>query len=352
MLYSFQEVVAVAIKKNNLVEKRNVLNEVRQNNMTLQEIRFFSIYLSKINARDISTRKVIFPLEDFRKIMELGRLKINYLQSVTNSLLSKVVNVKNEDGGYTAFQLFKRCKVFKDDTEQWCIEIDAHDDALPLMFEFKKEYFTYELWNALRLKSSNQLRMYEILKQYEKVGSRKVSVKELRELLGITPTEYPRWSDFKRRVLDSCQQALEESTDIKFTYKLIRSGRGGKITGLEFFISKNKNYTDQLTLEEFIDLQPDALEVEVQEQEPEKQFKNEELEFLAEACGNEFTEEEMQVLFSLVAVKKLPEHEYGVRVSQYHYLAEKYAELNVQASKRKIKSRFAYLKKMIQAAIK
>ena len=332
----------MAIKKNNLVEKRNVLNEVRQNNMTLQEIRFFSIYLSKINARDISTRKVIFPLEDFRKIMELGRLKINYLQSVTNSLLSKVVNVKNEDGGYTAFQLFKRCKVFKDDTEQWCIEIDAHDDALPLMFEFKKEYFTYELWNALRLKSSNQLRMYEILKQYEKTGSRKMSVKELRELLGISPEEYPRWSDFKTRVIDACQQALAENTDITFTYKLTRAGRGGKITGLEFFISKNDNYTDQLTLEEFIDLQPDALEVEAQE------FENEKLEFLAGACENEFTEEEMEVLFSLVAAKKLPAHEYGVQFAQYHYLAEKYAELNLQASKRKINSRFAYLKKMIQ----
>ena len=166
----------MAIKKHNLIEKRNVLNEVRQNNMTLQEIRFFSIYLSKINARDSSTRVVKFPLEDFQKIMEFGRLNIRQLENTTDSLLQKIVKVRSEDGGYTAFQLFKRCKVFKDETEQWYIEIDAHDDALPLMFEFKKEYFTYELWNALRLKSSNQLRMYEILKQYEKVGSRKVSV--------------------------------------------------------------------------------------------------------------------------------------------------------------------------------
>ena len=115
--------------------------------MTLQEIRFFSIYLSKINARDPSTRVVKFPLEDFQKIMEFGRLNIRQLENTTDSLLQKIVKVRSEDGGYTAFQLFKRCKVFKDETEQWYIEIDAHDDALPLMFEFKKEYFTYELWN-------------------------------------------------------------------------------------------------------------------------------------------------------------------------------------------------------------
>ena len=343
----------MAIKKSNLIEKRNILNEVRQNNMTLQEIRFFSIYLSKINARDLSTRTVTFPLQDFQKIMELGRLKINYLQSVTNSLLGKVVNIKNEDGGYTAFQLFKRCKVFKNETEQWYIEIDAHDDALPLMFEFKKEYFTYELWNALRLKSSNQLRMYEILKQYEKVGNRKISVKELRELLGIAPTEYPRWDRFRDRVLDACQQALEESTDIEFTYKLIRAGRGGKITGLEFFISKNENYTDQLTLEEFIDLQPEIIETKGYEKE-ERNFQDEEMEFLAGACENEFSEDEMLVLYDLIQQIVPYDGDYpnGVQCARYDYLLQQYHNLNLQANKRKINNRFSYLKKMIQVAIK
>ena len=43
-----------------IVQKRNVLNELRKNSMSLQELRFFSIYLSKINSRDISTRVVRF----------------------------------------------------------------------------------------------------------------------------------------------------------------------------------------------------------------------------------------------------------------------------------------------------
>ena len=107
------------------------------------------------------------------------------MKTVTNSLLSKVVNVPTERGGYTGFQLFKRCRVDIDDNAEWYIEIDAHDEALPLMFEFKDKYFSYQLWNALRLKSPNQLRMYEILKQYEKIGMRILSIEELRNLLGI-----------------------------------------------------------------------------------------------------------------------------------------------------------------------
>lgn len=125
-----------------------------------------------------------------------------------------MVSVPNEKGGYTSFQLFKECTVSQDDFGEWYIEIDAHDKALPLMFDFKKNYFTYELWNALQLKSPNQVRMYEILKQYEYLGKREMKVTELRELLAINPKEYPRWERFRTRVLDSCQQALSENTDI------------------------------------------------------------------------------------------------------------------------------------------
>lgn len=228
--------------------------------MTLQELRFFSIYLSKINARDISTRAVKFSLSDFQKIMDFGRLNIKQLQSSTNSLLGKVVNVPDERGGYTGFTLFKRCKVFKDDFDEWFIEIDASDDAFPLMFDFKERYFTYELWNALRLKSANQVRMYEILKQYEKLGKREVPIKELRDLLGIGPKEYPRWERFRVRVIDSCQQSLKENTDICFTYERGKTGSGGKWLTIIFHIHKNSEYVDQLTLENFIAQQTIAME--------------------------------------------------------------------------------------------
>ena len=62
--------IMATIKENYLVKKRNVLNEIRSNSMTLQELRFFSIYLSKINPLDISTRIVRFPIDDFNGIRQ------------------------------------------------------------------------------------------------------------------------------------------------------------------------------------------------------------------------------------------------------------------------------------------
>ena len=341
------------VKKSFLVEKQNVLNEIRSNNMDLQELRFFSIYLAKINARDISTRAVRFPIEDFQKIMDMGRLNITQLKHTTESLLCKIVSVPLESGGFKKFQLFKRCRFDKDDEDKWFIEIDAHDDALPLMFEFKEKYFTYELWNSLRLKSSNQLRMYELLKQYEKFGWRIIALNDLKELLGLNKSDYPRYDNFKLRVLNGCQEALETYTDIKFTYEPVRKGgKGRQITAIKFIISRNDKYADPLSLADFIDVksnQTDKFDLEI-----EAEFISERMGFLAEACDNEFSEAEIRVLYNLITEilpNKAGETLQDFIIRAYNHLKHRFDELNWRSERTEIKSRFAYLKKLLEADI-
>ena len=334
-----------------IVEKRNVLNDLRSNNMTLQELRFFSIYLSKINPWDKTTRVVRFQLEDFQRIMGFGKLNIGQIRASTDSLLCKLVHIPDEDGqGMRTFQLFKECHLFQDDGK-WYMEIDAHDKALPLMFDFKNRYFKYELWNALRLKSPNQVRMYEILKQYETIGRRELSISELRELLGIAPNEYDRWERFRVRVLDSCQKALKETTDICFTYERGRVGKGGKWLTIIFTIFKNENYIDQLTLEEFIEEQP-FVELADAETDEEalmlKKYGSESLCFFAESMAYEFTAEETRVLFDIVLSHYIePDNS---SVSRYDFMHRLYHQLLERAADRTLpplKNRYKYLKAML-----
>lgn len=341
------------IKGNYIVKKRNVLNELRANNLTLQQLRFFSIYLSKIDPENIESRKVKFSIMDFQTIMDMKKIKIEYMKDVTNGLLSKIVNVPNERGGYSGFQLFKKCVVDVDENG-WFIEIDAHDDALPLMFEFKNKYFTYRLWNALQLKSSNQIRMYEILKQYEKIGYRIVSLEELRGLLGIEKNEYKVYKDFRRRVLDSCQQALEENTDIKFTYEPYGSkGAGGKVISLKFTIESNGKHKDPLLLEDFIG------KYNLETIEEKSTDENDAISFLQEACcksdteESEFSRAEMEeILSALVKVPKslLPENPMTdkIDIRRFDYLKEKYIRMNRISEKEEIKSKVSYIIAMIK----
>jgi len=262
------------------VEKRNVLNEIIAREFTLQELRLFSIYLGRINAREPSTRIVRIPIKWFYKIMDIKPLRIEYLENITRNLLTKVVAVPRPTGGYNQFQLFKECVTGKDNYGQWYFEIDAHDRALPLMFRYRKDYFKYELWNVIGLDSVNQFRMYEILKEFEYKTERVINVDELRVLLGIKEEEYTKYSDFRRRVLDACQQALKEKTDISFTYKPhARGGKGGKIQSLLFTITKNEEYKSKINLEDFIDLKV----IEDIKQEPQPEIDVSALDFISEA---------------------------------------------------------------------
>jgi len=348
-VFFYEVVLMTTLKKNYLIKKRNVLNELRANNMELQELRFFSIYLSKINSSDPSTRVVRFPIDDFKAIMELVRIDINYIKNVTNRLLSKVVNIPDEYGGYIGFQLFKRCRVSIDDNGEWFVEINAHDESLPLMFEFKEKYFTYQLWNALRLKSSNQLRMYEILKQYEKIGSRILSIPELKDLLGIDKNDYPFYADFRRYVVDVCKQALLENTDIKFTYEPYgKRGKSGKILYLRFFIQKNDTYIDQLSLPEFIQQNKTIINNYIDYNDYENDFFDYEKKmlFLSDACDNEFSISELKVLHDKMIVS-LPYDTVKNELECYNYLMRKYRYMNMQHEKNKIRNRFKYMESII-----
>ena len=335
------------LKIDHIVQKNNILNEMRANNMNLQELRFLSIYLAKINKENAeNTRVVRFELSEFQRIMEIGRIDIKKLKAVTDNLLCKIVNIPTERGGWEGFQLFKKCKVDQDDDNVWYMEINAHDDALPLMFEFKKNYFNYQLWNALRLSSSNQLRMYELLKQYEKIGERIVPLEELRKWIGIADNEYPRWDHFRTRVIDACQKALAANTDISFTYEPIRRGRGKgvgrKITHIKFTIKKNKEHVDQLSLEDFIDIQS-ASEIEHDEIEMlDSKYDSENLAWLASACDYTFDNSQIKVINNLIVHIRDP-------FERYQIIKACYDKMKLYEG---VKHPFAYFQKILTAELK
>lgn len=340
------------LSKTNWIVKSNTLNEIRDNQMTPSQLRFFSIYLSKINPKDESTRLVSFKLSEYTRIMQYKQMNITRIHQTAEELLGLTATFKETDSrgrfaGMTICQIFKRFKLYKSSDEEWYVSIDCHDDVLPYMFSFRKYYFKYQLWNALRLGTPNQLRMYEILKQYEHAGAREISLCDLRSFLGIGDNEYREFANFRRRVLDSCQQALLENTDITFTYEAIKKGRGGKVTALKFEIFKNDHYIDQLTLDEFVETQDTP---EISDELIEVEFENENLEFLASACENKFSESEIQVLFDII-VKVIPfDSSNRIDLERFEYLHQKYNELKLRMSRTDLKpvnSPFAWLKDKI-----
>ena len=329
------------LSKNNWVSKRNVLNEMRAKKMTLQEVRFFSIYLSKINPADISTRVLKFTVRDFAKIMDIDRVRIENIKETTDNLLCKIITVPNESGGYSSFQLFKECELYKEDNI-WFVKIDAHDKALPLLFDFKEKYFKYRLWNALNLSSAQQIRIYEVLKQYESIGTRTLSLDELKEMIGISSKQYTRFNSFREWVLDRAKYALAEKTDICFEYKTVVRG-GRKVVGIEFIIHKNKKHiSKKTTLDEFITSTDNDL------QECDDSNNVIDYQGYAEMFDDIFSVKQIKLLYQLAVpvVKVRTTTANDFELEMYNYMRLLNAKLN--SSPNDVKHKFAYVKKLVE----
>ena len=366
------------------IEKSNALNEVRNSRMTISQVRLLSIYLSKINPRDIDSREVSFKLNEYTKIMQFKQTNTTRMIKTAEDLLGLTIRYYDQDGryssdgleGFVMCQIFKRFKLYKNGEGEWIVSIDCHDDALHLMFALQRYYFKYQLWNSLQLTSVKQQRMYDLLKQYEYAGVREISIKDLREELWLTPSEYPRWERFKTRVLDASQEALSNYTDIKFTWEVSgKRGKGGKINYIKFNIEKNNSYVRRLTLNDYLTEQqqtvfkgkPEEFEcrevgradtdlvIDIPAPAPAGDMPGIDFDMLSDAFGREFSRAEVVYLYhlSLPYIQNMfPRMSLTDTVLKlYDYFVLKYAQLNAKAKSVK-KSRYGLLCAFVEADVK
>jgi plasmid replication initiation protein len=98
-------------------------------------------------------------------------------------------------------------------------------------------YTKYLLSNIKKLSGIYVIRLYELLKQYEKIGTRTIYLDELKKMLGISETEYSLFGHFKNRVLLFAKNQISKKTDIQFEFEEIKEGK--KVVAIKFIIKPN-----------------------------------------------------------------------------------------------------------------
>lgn len=341
----------MAEKKEYVIEMSHRLNLMRSEKFLTNELKVLDKYMSRINPRDKSTRKVVFTLAEFQKDLGISELRHKTLRANVEALLGRVVFLPNvETGEFVAFQLFKEVELIRDDVRGWIVTLDCHDRAVDLFFDIAKDgYFIRKLKYSMRLNSANQIKFYMLMKEYEGLGRKSIKLSELIDWLKVNP-DMP-WKYFKRDVVDVCQKALSELTDVSFTYTCSRKGRS--YDRINFIISPNE---EQLMLDDYeendsnnatnsIDAIKENADV------TEFKYSSDDIAFLADACDNCFSENEMQIIEGLVK-KRIPDHKQ--ELERYDYLLHKYKELKYRLSRTdlpQVRSKFVYFKKMLEIDI-
>ncbi len=220
--------------KKSIVRKHNCLINAKYS-YSLYEARLILHLLSLLRKDDEDFKLYRIPVShflDLSKFKDTKENKLNYLTETLGDLQSKKIIIPKESGFLQA-TWFASAEYMNDDD---IVEIELSEKLKPYLLQLKECFTWYELENILELQSPYSFRLYEILKQYQTIGKREISLDELKFLLDLEE-KYKLYADFKRRVLLQAQKEFLKHTDIIFDFKEKKVGR--RVTTLIFFISKN-----------------------------------------------------------------------------------------------------------------
>jgi plasmid replication initiation protein len=237
-------------KKNKLaVTQSNKLVEARYS-LTLNEQRIVLFMISLIQPEDVDFNDYDVKLSD---IVKLAGLKNKNIQAELKDLLvdlrRKELVIPEQDGflvtGWVSSAKYKE--------DEGIVQLSFDPKLKPYLLKLKEQFTKYHLFHVTHFQSSYTIRIYMLLKQYEKLGFREFELSELREILGIEEHQYQRFSDFKKRVINVAQSEFLKKdasgqylSDITFQLETIRAGR--KISRLRFVIEHQDISSAQLEL--------------------------------------------------------------------------------------------------------
>ncbi len=246
-----QQVVKFIRKSNNLVEAKYKFD--------IWEMRLFTKMLTLIQRDDEDFKDYKIYLRDIVQDFQLTKNKEAYgfLREGAKGLMDKKFYIPYEEDGVR--RLFETPIISGLDSaitdgrksvasDHLYLTISFHPKMKPFLLQLKSQFTMYDVRNILKLPSTYSIRIYELLKQYEKIGWRLFYLQELKSILGIDD-KYKLYGHFKKRVLLKAQKDIKSFTDIQFTFEELKKGRG--VDRIKFFIKKNAGTTfqDQPSLE-------------------------------------------------------------------------------------------------------
>lgn len=344
-------------------QKPTSLLSLRKSPLSLSEFKILDAYLARIDPEHPERRWVRFSKNDLEELLGIQKINIADLKKHVEHL-GIMINVEDLDdaGGVHSIALFEEAVCKREHNGLWQIDLKCTTGAMKYVFNLEDiKYLRYKLRSVIHLGSRYSYLMFLYLEENRPLGEWTVSLNDLKNFLDCTDPTYLEFKYFNRTILKHCEKELNEKTLCRFTYELVKRGRN--VCAIRFVMDPNlPDIVDANAPNSFENVPP------LPEQQPlpvSSQHESSESvrHFVLDACTPEdaarpeFSEEEqIQIMAVLprIPLSKMPVVDMGEPISNdmhfrwYHYLAKKYATLNLIASTRRINNRFAYFLKMLE----
>ena len=215
---------------NGLIVKHNEIIEGKYN-MSITEVKIIAKLTSVIQKEDDDFKRYMFKASDILKELNMGDDNYAALKESIDKLVVRKIELRQESSTLTTTFL-SSAEYF----ENSMIELEFSPKLKPYLLQLKNNFTKYYLEDILTLKSFYAVRIYELLKQYEKIKERTITIDDLKEMLKVTEKSYNLYSNFKAKVLAISEREINEKTDLNISYEEIKSGK--KVTSIKFHISK------------------------------------------------------------------------------------------------------------------
>lgn len=156
-------------------------------------------------------------------LMDLGQVSGNaYYERATEAakvLLDQKIFFSLDDGRWRGYNLLSYVS-----PGPGYIEARFNPDMRPFLLQLKRRFTRYMLQHVMQFQSPYSIRIYELAQQFADIGHRTIDLDDLREML-VIEDKYPRFYDFKRRVLEQAKKEINRFTDLTIAYEVLRERR-------------------------------------------------------------------------------------------------------------------------------
>jgi plasmid replication initiation protein len=226
------------LNKNHVVKSNQVIEASYQ--LSAVEQRIILAAISLIPKNQIITDDELYPVS-VNELQLLGvheKTAYRDLKEGINRLYERSINLSIDEKSIK--MRWVQEVQFLD--SQGVIGIRFSKPMLPFISNLSREFTKYALSDIAGISSAYAIRIYELLVQYRQIGKREISVDTLRTMLELGK-KYPLFADFKKRVIDTAVDQINEYSPLKVTYEQKKTGR--KVTHILFsFKEKSKSLNE------------------------------------------------------------------------------------------------------------
>lgn len=340
-----EPIISLGNEDKLIVQKSLPLFSLWRSELTLAEFKILDTYLSRINSHDTDKRVVMFEKGELENILGVKKINQKDLEDRLKHLMGNVVEIADEDikKGFKLITLFEEAIAEQDKNGLWQIKLECTQKAMKYFFNIENlGYLRYKLRCITSLTSRYTYIMFIYLEANRYRKSWDISVDELKQILDCDKEEtYKAFKRFNDLLLKKVQKEMNEKTECRYKYEPIRKGRNVVAIHFEIETLSNTNLEEidenQMTFEQW---QEEAVKEKELWQEPLEAF--------------EFNQEQYYEIFSVLITipsDKLPQSQAchgSVELMRYHYLDQKAKEILRRDKQKPIRSKFAYLLKLMK----